>query len=233
MRQAQAELEFVDQVRVNTDDDDVLVLGDLNSYTREDPIDTLVNGGLVNLHERELAQPDRYSYVFFGQQGVLDHVLSTESLAAKVTGTDVWHINADESRVYEYGGTTGLYAADPYRSSDHDADVVGVRDDTPPTCQGREATIIGTPAADTLRGTTSDDVIVAFEGDDTILAGNGDDVVCAGTGNDTVEGANGNDVLVGGPGDDDVRGGNGDDTLEGGAGEDLLDGGRGQNTVSP
>jgi Ca2+-binding RTX toxin-like protein len=104
-----------------------------------------------------------------------------------------------------------------------------------PTCFGRTATIVGTPAAETITGTNGPDVIVGGEGDDTINARGGDDWVCdasgvgnvnvlrGGAGNDHLQGAarlignGGNDVLVvagsvgstvfldGGPGNDTLR----------------------------
>lgn len=213
VRQAEALLRFVAELERSTDDDDVLIVGDLNAYSAEDPIRALETGGFVNLHARFEAPDDRYSYVFNGRQGVLDHGLATGSLAAKATGSDLWHINADEARVEEYGGFDELYTADPYRSSDHDATKIGLDDDVPPTCNGHQATIVGTPGDDVIRGGNGDDVIVSFEGDDRIYAGNGDDIVCAGTGDDTVDGGNGDDELYGGPG------------------ADTLDGGRGQNRI--
>jgi len=49
----------------------------------------------------------------------------------QVTGASIWHINADEPSVLDYntecqspGQVIGLYAADEYRSSDHDPVIV-------------------------------------------------------------------------------------------------------------
>lgn len=78
------------------------------------------------------------------------------------------------------------------------------------TCNGLEATMVGTPGPDELMGTDGPDVIVSLGGDDIIEAKGGDDVVCAGAGNDTV---------LGGPGNDEIRGQSGDDTLLGDSGE--------------
>jgi predicted extracellular nuclease len=230
--QAQAELRFVEQLQQSSGDEDVLVTGDLNSYTREDPIDVLTGGGLVNLLERELSAEDRYSFVFDGWQGVLDHALATESLAEKVTGAGIWHLNADEPDAFQYTGPEPFYSADPYRSSDHDAGIVGIADERPaPTCLGREATIVGTAGDDRIEGTGGDDVILARGGHDRIDAGGGDDVVCAGRGDDRVEGGDGDDQLDGGPGDDHLDGGDDDDTLSGGRGDDRLDGGDGDDQL--
>ncbi|MDP9144477.1 MAG: ExeM/NucH family extracellular endonuclease, partial [Actinomycetota bacterium] len=119
-------------------DSDFLIIGDLNSYDKEDPIDVLTAGGFTDLlfhFEGEEA----YSYLFDGQLGYLDYALANESLLGQVTGTEVWHINADEPDIIDYDTTfklpaqDALYAPDPYRSSDHDAVVVGLSlDRTPP-----------------------------------------------------------------------------------------------------
>ena len=112
---------------------DVLIMGDLNSYALEDPIDVIRDAGYTDLVRRDEG-PGAYSYVFDGQWGYLDHALASASLAAQVTGTTTWHINSDEPPVLDYntdfkspGQVEGLYAPTPYRSSDHDPVLVGLR----------------------------------------------------------------------------------------------------------
>ena len=108
-----------------------LIIGDLNSYDKEEPIDVLVAGGYTDLvarYEGELA----YSYVFDGKIGYLDHALADADLLPDVTGTAIWHINADEPDLIDYDTSfkadaqDDLYAPDPYRSSDHDPVIVGL-----------------------------------------------------------------------------------------------------------
>lgn len=94
-------------------------------------------------------------------------------------------------------------------------------------CEGRVATIVGTPVRDVLRGTRRRDVIVGRGGADTIAGRGGDDLVCAGTGADTVTGGPGADRILGGPGRDLLIGGAGSDRLLGNAGRDRARGGRG------
>ncbi len=112
-------------------DADVLIIGDLNSYDKEDPIDALLAGGYTDLVKQFLGE-DAYSYVFDGQIGYLDHALANAGLADEVTGATVWHINADEPDLIDYDMTfklpaqDALYAPDPYRSSDHDPVIVGL-----------------------------------------------------------------------------------------------------------
>jgi SpoIID/LytB domain protein len=99
------------------------------------------------------------------------------------------------------------------------------------TCLGIEATIVGSPRADTLVGTPGRDVIAAGAGDDHVSALGGDDLICAGPGNDTVIGGAGNDQLLGDDGDDVLAGRRGDDLLVGGQGMDVLKGGGGDDTL--
>ncbi|MBN2550393.1 MAG: ExeM/NucH family extracellular endonuclease [Anaerolineales bacterium] len=128
LAQAQAMLLVITQLQTSSGDEDVLVIGDLNAYAEEASIQALITGGLVNLVEDQVDADDRYSYVFDGQAGYLDHMLATELLAIKMLGVDIWHINTDEPEVINYDqdyNPPGYYTADPYRSSDHDP-VVGV-----------------------------------------------------------------------------------------------------------
>ncbi len=115
-----------------TGDPDILMIGDYNSYAKEDPITTLENGGFTNLISSFLG-PDAYSYVFDGQWGYLDHALGSASIVSQVTGVGDYHINADEPSVLDYNTDfktpnlqNTLYAPDQFRVSDHDPVIVGL-----------------------------------------------------------------------------------------------------------
>lgn len=109
-------------------DADYLVIGDMNAYNLEDPIEAMREGGLVNLLD---GPGEPYSFVYASQSGALDHALATASLAGQVAEAIEWHINADEPTAIDYNlefdrdpslfdGTT------PYRFSDHDPVLVGL-----------------------------------------------------------------------------------------------------------
>ncbi len=106
-------------------DEDFLIIGDLNSYDKEDPIDAILGRWLYRSDLHFLGE-DAYSYVFDGQTGYLDHALANAGLANEVTGVTVWHINADEADLIDYdtsfkqAAQDAIYAPDAYRSSDHD-----------------------------------------------------------------------------------------------------------------
>jgi Ca2+-binding RTX toxin-like protein len=225
VRQARTLAAFAAELRTDTEDPDLLLMGDFNAYTQEDPIEELREAGFVDLGER--FDPGRYSYVFDDLSGSLDHALASPRMVGKITDLSHWNINAVESFAYQYTGDPALYAADPYRSSDHDPLVLGL--DLQERCAGRLPTIVGTSGNDVLRGGNGPDVIMGLGGDDVISGGNGNDVICGGRGADLLDGDNGDDQMLGGFGDDRLRGGNGNDTLIGGTGQDELrqQGGRG------
>jgi predicted extracellular nuclease len=225
-------------------DPDFLIIGDLNSYAKEDPIDAIKAGpddmpgtgdDYTNLIEQYIGTY-AYSFVFDGQFGYLDHALSSASLTPQVSGATEWHINADEPDLLDYDTSfkppaqEAIYEPNAYRSSDHDPVIVGLELDST-MCNGLEATIVGTPGNDVLNGTNGNDVIVGMGGDDILNGGNGDDVICGGSGNDTIDGSNNNDILLGGLGDDIISGANGDDTMSGGGGNDSLTGANGNDTL--
>jgi predicted extracellular nuclease len=128
---AEALVDWLADDPTGSGDDDFLIIGDLNSYDKEDPIDALLAGGYTDLI-REFQGENAYSYVFDGMIGYLDHGLAGEGLADEVTGATVWHINADEPDILDYDQTfkrpaqEALYEPDAYRSSDHDPVIVGL-----------------------------------------------------------------------------------------------------------
>ncbi|MBI5564824.1 MAG: DUF11 domain-containing protein, partial [Chloroflexi bacterium] len=124
--QANGLLDWITTLQVT--DPDVIVIGDLNAYGIEDPINALVSGGLINQALRVPAAM-RYSYVFDGQAGYLDHALTTSSLDPHSTGVTYWHINADEPSVIDYNtefNPPDMYSPTPYRASDHDPVLIGL-----------------------------------------------------------------------------------------------------------
>lgn len=101
---------------------DIMLLGDFNAYHEEDPAQMLTAAGFVDLVPN---LTDEYTYTFDGELGSLDHAFASPSLAASVTGTDVWRINSPEwsDRGYEFGAAE---PGTPFRSSDHDPIKVGL-----------------------------------------------------------------------------------------------------------
>jgi predicted extracellular nuclease len=112
-------------------DTDYLVIGDLNSYAKEDPITVLTGAGLTDLVADFVGTgfaDGAYSFNFFSQSGYLDHGLASESLLPRVTGAAFWHVNSDEPSGLDYNdfNQPGLFSPDEFRSSDHDPVVIGL-----------------------------------------------------------------------------------------------------------
>ncbi|PZR85051.1 MAG: fused nuclease/metallophosphatase/5'-nucleotidase/calcium-binding protein, partial [Stutzerimonas stutzeri] len=129
---AKALVEWLGTDPTGSQDDDVLILGDLNAYEKEDPIDVLTNAGYTD------QGAGNYGYVFDGQKGSLDHILTNSSLSTQVTGVADWHINADEADANDYqlnfNSDLSTDERDPSifnpeviaRVSDHDPIVLGL-----------------------------------------------------------------------------------------------------------
>lgn len=128
-------------------DPDFIVMGDLNSYAKEDTLKEIQAGSddsvgtsddftnLIAYYQGVYA----YSYTFDGQAGYLDHALANASLLPQIVGAEDWHINSDEPDVLDYdtsfkpAAQDALYEPNAYRTSDHDPVVIGLTPNAPPT----------------------------------------------------------------------------------------------------
>ncbi|MDE1557498.1 MULTISPECIES: ExeM/NucH family extracellular endonuclease [Actinotignum] len=128
LRTKQAET-LRDWIAAEFADKPVFVVGDLNSYSKEDPIRVFEKAGYTNLHGH--FQPDSYTYQFSGLVGSLDHVLANPAAAKLATGGQVWNINSPESVALEYSrynyNIKNLWDESAFRSSDHDPFKVGLK----------------------------------------------------------------------------------------------------------
>jgi uncharacterized repeat protein (TIGR01451 family) len=128
-------------------DPDVLLLGDFNAYAQETPITTILSGGYSDL-ETTFQGANAYSYVFGGTTGHLDYAFASASLSSQVTGTNTWHVNADELPLFDYNDEIAdvgesafeekpdgsalvpprvvYQPATHYRAADHDPVLVGL-----------------------------------------------------------------------------------------------------------
>ena len=120
MRVASAEKmsAWVNSLAETTQTENALILGDMNAYRQEDPINAIRRAGFVELMDNTAG--DTYSYVFFGQAGTLDYAFATASLQKKVQQVFIWNVNA------ALPGNMEL--PQPWlRFSDHDPVVVDIR----------------------------------------------------------------------------------------------------------
>lgn len=109
-------LEWVETKPTGARTPDTLIVGDLNAYEEEDPIDVFLDADYVDIIERD--GDDAFTYKFDGRYGRLDHILASPSAKRLVTDAAVWQANSLEF----YGN---LYSSSPvdltaYASSDHD-----------------------------------------------------------------------------------------------------------------
>ncbi len=138
--QAQAVLAFVNNTLMPIDPD-ALVVGDLNAYGQEDPIDVFRAAGYSDVISRFASETSQYSFTFNSEAGRLDHAFATGGLSQQITGATIWHINADEPVVFDYNinnKTDDRYAPSPFRSSDHDPVLIGLNLFTPITISGQK-----------------------------------------------------------------------------------------------
>ncbi|WP_430461274.1 ExeM/NucH family extracellular endonuclease [Thalassolituus sp. LLYu03] len=135
-RAAQALVQFLATRPTGVTSGDVILLGDLNAYSQEDPMQVFYSNGFTNLKYTEQSTEEQpYSYSYSGMLGSLDHALATGTLTDWVVSVDAWHINSVEDSLMDYEteangqdykSVDNYASADPYRSSDHDPIVVAL-----------------------------------------------------------------------------------------------------------
>lgn len=125
--QAGALVDFAEELGATRGMERVFLMGDFNAYEREDPISVLEEAGYASQGARSSGE---FSYAFDGAVGSLDGIFASPAAAEAVTGVDLWMINANEPVALEYSRynytAERLYAADQWRSSDHNPILVGI-----------------------------------------------------------------------------------------------------------
>jgi predicted extracellular nuclease len=167
---AQALVDWIATDPTGSGDPDFLIMGDLNSYAKEESIDAILAGSddlagtdddwtnLIAAYQGPFA----YSYTFDGQAGYLDHALASASMVSQVNRAADWHINSDEPDLLDYDTSfkppaqDAIYEPNAYRSSDHDPVKVGLDLDTPPTVKVVAGGTCSTGAGGTILVALSD-----------------------------------------------------------------------------
>ncbi|KAB7707347.1 endonuclease [Bacillus aerolatus] len=109
---AQIVNDFVENIKTENKQANVVVLGDLNDFEFSRTLEILKGNELVNMIDK-VKEKERYTYLFQGNSQVLDHILVSNNLA-KSTKADIVHINAD------FTDMAG-------RASDHDPVLVEIK----------------------------------------------------------------------------------------------------------
>ena len=135
---AAAEVDWLATDPTNAGSENIILIGDFNSYDKEDPID-IIKAGADDADDTdddyldmidEFQGDSAYGYVYDAQVGYLDYALANLNMSEYIIDVDFWHINADEPDIIDYDMTYKadaqdlLYAPDAYRSSDHDPVII-------------------------------------------------------------------------------------------------------------
>ena len=103
-------------------DADILLVGDYNCYSQEQPIQTLIRAG----YEDVLMQYDStgYSYVYHSEAGYLDRAFASPTMATQVKAVHPYHLNAD----YFYSrGYKRRLDKTMFRYADHDPILISIQ----------------------------------------------------------------------------------------------------------
>lgn len=110
------------QERQLFDDTDILLVGDYNSYTYEQPIQTIIEAGFEDM----VMQFDSlgYSYIYRSEAGYIDRVFASPTMAKQIKQVIPYHLNAD----YFYSrGYKRQLDMTMFRYADHDPILISVQ----------------------------------------------------------------------------------------------------------
>ena len=103
-------------------DEDILLLGDYNCYTQEQPLQTIIQAGYADMLPH--GSDADYSYSFKGEIGYLDRCFASPTMAAQIVCVRPWHVNADW---YYQHGAYKMKDKSMHRYADHDPIIVDVK----------------------------------------------------------------------------------------------------------
>ena len=103
-------------------DEDILLLGDYNCYTQEQPIQTIVRAGYADM--LPLGNIWDYSYSYKGEAGYLDRCFASPTMVSQIVRVRPWHINADW---YYQHGAYKMKDKSLHRYADHDPIIVDIK----------------------------------------------------------------------------------------------------------
>jgi hypothetical protein len=114
VQQAELLVQLIDSLYA---DENILIVGDLNAYTSEDPIQK-IEESFTRLNTKG------ETYVYKGRAGVLDHAFVNTSMSKNVHSAQIWSINALEPAWMDYRNSNA--DSSMYRSSDHNPLLIGL-----------------------------------------------------------------------------------------------------------
>jgi len=131
---AQQLIEWVETKPTGVNSPDTFVIGDLNSYEEEGPIELFIDAGYEDAVQSH--GDDAFTFKFDGRYGRLDYVMASPSAKRLLDDAAVWQANSPEPYGYLYFNdpVDTLETATAYASSDHDPVVIAI---DPPGRSGR------------------------------------------------------------------------------------------------
>jgi uncharacterized protein len=139
--------DWMNELTQHDSDPRIVILGDLNAYSQEDPVQVLEQAGYINALE------GTYTIDFRGFWGMLDHIMLSPAMNAGLLAVTTAPINADESDVRNYQSEDPEYITDSaLRSADHDPVIAAFDLDTAtpvrsvPKLTGIEVQVVPNPA---------------------------------------------------------------------------------------
>jgi len=118
---------WVNSLAETTQTANLLILGDMNAYRQEDPINTIRAAGFIELLDNTDSDSTdnnsgagAFSYIYAGQAGTLDYAFVSQALRQKIQQAFIWNVNA--------ALPANMELPQPWlRFSDHDPVVVDIR----------------------------------------------------------------------------------------------------------
>ncbi len=123
---AQRLVEWVETKPTGVNSPDTFVVGDLNAYEEEAPVEVFIDAGYEDAVQT--LGDDAFTYKFDGRFGRLDYVLASPSAKRLLDDAAVWQANSPEPYGYLYylDPVETVETATAYASSDHDPVVVSI-----------------------------------------------------------------------------------------------------------
>ena len=122
MQNTDSLLAMLPQAIARFEDADILLLGDYNCYTQEEPIQAIVRAGYSDM--LPLGHAADYSYSFKGEAGYLDRCFANPSMSTQIIRVRPWHVNADW---YYQHGAYKMKDKTMHRYADHDPIIVDIK----------------------------------------------------------------------------------------------------------
>lgn len=83
---------WVQSLVASSQTDNIMIMGDMNAYRREAPVDVLRAAGFTELLDTADYRP--FSFMYYGQAGTLDYAFVNPALKQRVQKAFIWHVNS-------------------------------------------------------------------------------------------------------------------------------------------